>query len=572
MPAPGGYSRFTRRQLISGWLVSAAALGLAACARRAPDAVSPTLAAGPTAVPAQPATAVAQQVQALTPAPTSAQNAQVQRGGMLTTAVQNDWITFDSIFNSANVAPHLMIYDPLFFFQPDDQGAWRVTPGLVEKWDFSDTAAMFHLRKGVTFHDGSDWNADVLKWNFERMANDPKSIAKAVITGVDLSNPVTVIDPYTAKINLSQPAPSLAEQLSAANNAYTWPISRTAFEKLGPDEYARHPVGTGPFKFVEWRPSDRVILQRNDNYWMTGADGKALPYLDGITYRLIIDDTVRAVELKSHNIDVTDLISPKDMPSIQADPSLTLIQGKWAGNSRRLIFHAQGGPFSNNLKLRQAVLYSIDRETLSATLGQGQGDASKYLLLPGALGYDEKQPYYWYDLDKAKSLMIDAGYPNGIDVHFIIIAREVDQAQAQVLTQMWEKIGVRASIEAVERAALNQRILAGGADYEVTSGQYGNYAGDADLQLRTYLHSKGSFNKAHMKSYEMDALLDKASGTYDPAARVALYHDAQTLDFNLGYYGYLWTQWWTWAMTKRVVGFPKQMGQYWDLRTVSLAA
>src|SRR3981081_3560203 len=112
---------------------------------------------------------------------------------------------------------------------------------------------------------------------------------------------------------------------------------------------------------------------------MTGADGKSLPYLDGITTRLIIDDSVRAIELKSHNIDFTDLIAPKDIEGVKGDPQVTLIEGRWVGNSRRLIFHAKGGPFADNLKLRQAVLYAMDRQTLSTTLGAGQGEPDKFM-------------------------------------------------------------------------------------------------------------------------------------------------------------------------------------------------
>jgi ABC-type transport system substrate-binding protein len=194
------------------------------------------------------------------------------------------------------------------------------------------------------------------------------------------------------------------------------------------------------------------------------------------------------------------------------------------------------------------------------------------MLLKGTLGYDESLPYYWYDLDRAKRLMVEAGYPNGLDINFIIIAREVDKVQAEVLKQMWEKIGVRASIQAVERAALNQRILSGGSDYQVTSGQYGNYAGDADIQLRRYMHSKGGFNKSHMSVPELDAILDKASGTYDTETRLAAYREAQMLDFNqLAYYGHLWTQWWNWGMNKRVQGWPGAVGGTWDLRRVWLA-
>jgi peptide/nickel transport system substrate-binding protein len=508
-------------------------------------------------------------------APTPAAQGAPRRGGMLMTATQTDWITFDNIYNSANGSAAFLVFDPLFFFRRDERGAWGVAPGLIERWDFSstETTAIWQLRKGVTFHDGSPWNADSLKWNIERMIGDPKSLAASVLGNLDPKNPVTIVDPYTVKITLVTPAPSLAEQLSAGTDSaqYTYPISRMAFEKLGPEEFGRNPVGTGPFKFGEWRPSDRIILHRNENYWMTGADGKSLPYLDGITTRLIIDDSVRAVELRSHNVDYTDQIAPRDMASVRADPELNLIESRWFGNSRRLIFHAKGGPFADNLKLRQAVLYAMDRETLSTTLGQGQGDPSKFMLLPGALGYDESLPYYWYDLDRAKSLMKDAGYANGIDVDFIIIAREVDRAQAEVLKQMWEKIGVRASIDAIERAALNQRILSGGADYQVTSGQYGNYSGDADVQFRRYMHSKGGFNKSHMASPEFDAILDRASGTYDINARVAAYHDAQMLDFNkLAYYGHLWTQWWNWGMNKRVGGFPPAMGGTVDFRGVWL--
>ncbi len=571
-----GDQRLTRRRLLArvgGMALATTPLGLAACTRRAPEAAGANPPPAPVAG-ATPAASLASATSGTSSASGSAASGPPRRGGTLTTAVQSDWITFDPICNSANGTSSFMVYDPLFFFQPDATGTWRVAPGLIETWDFGDTAATWQLRKGVTFHDGSPWNADTLKWNIERMLSDPKSLASSVLTSLDPKNPVMVVDPYTARINLTGPAPSLVEQLSNGGDSgqYTFPISPTAFQKFGPEQYARNPVGTGPFQFVEWKPSDRVVLKRNESYWMTGADGKALPYLDGVVYRLIIDDSVRSIELTSHNIDFADLVAPKDVAAIQADSQLALIEGKWVGNSRRLIFHARGGPFSDNLALRQAVLYSIDRETLASTLGQGRGDPSKFLLLPGALGYDDSLPHYAFDLDRARSLMSDAGYPGGLDVSFIIIAREIDKVQAEVLKQMWAKIGIRASIEAVERAALNQRILSGGADYQVTSGQYGNYAGDADVQLRRYLHSKGGFNKSHLSNPEMDALLDKASGTYDVNARVATYHDAQKLDFSLGYYGYLWTQWYNWAMNKRVAGFPKVIGGSWDFRGVWLTS
>lgn len=135
------------------------------------------------------------------------------------------------------------------------------------------------------------------------------------------------------------------------------------------------------------------------------AAGQQLPYLDGITYRYIVEDTVRLLELKSRNIDFTDLIQGKDVPGLKADPNLTYVEANWCGNAYRLIFNYAGGKFANNPKLRHAALYGIDREALAKTLGQGAGQANKYHLLPGSLGYDETIPFHNYDPDRARALV-----------------------------------------------------------------------------------------------------------------------------------------------------------------------
>src|SRR5690349_13630617 len=223
---------FTRRQVVNGVFGSMAALGLAACARRAPEAAPPvSVGSTPTVGPTGASVAVAPTPQAK---PTAAAGPP-RRGGMLMTATQTDWITFDSIYNSANGSAALMVYDPLFFLQLDEKGTWRSTPGLIEKWDTADANQTWYLRKGVTFHDGSPWNADSLKWNIERMLSDPKSLAASVLGNLDPQNPVTILDQSTVRINLTSPAPALIESMSAGSDsaAYTYPISRPAFEKVG---------------------------------------------------------------------------------------------------------------------------------------------------------------------------------------------------------------------------------------------------------------------------------------------------------------------------------------------------
>jgi peptide/nickel transport system substrate-binding protein len=544
-----------------------AGVGLEACARRAPSAeepaaIQPTVPAPQPAAPRTPQPAATAEVASGAP----------KRGGTLVVGVQNDWVTMDPAYNNGGSDVPFMVYDPLFFQQMDAAGNLQLTPGLAETWEFTDTAATLQLRRGVTFHDGSEWNAESLKWNIERCVADPKTQARANMAGVDFKNPVTVIDPFTVRLNLTRAAPALMQQLSSAGfQGNLLPISRAAFEKLGPDQYAHNPVGTGPFRFGEWRPNDRVILHRNENYWMTGAQGQALPYLDGVTYRLISEDTVRGVEVKSYNVDIVDLLAAKDLGSLKSDPKLRVMETTRIANDYRMYFNARGGPFADNVNLRQAALYAIDREALANLLAPGASDADRYLVLPGSIAYDEKNPYFGYDLDKAKTLMQAAGYGNGLDVTLIIINREVDRQEAQILQEMWAKVGIRTTIDAMERVALNQRILTGGGDFHVTTGRVTNNASnDPELAMRQYLHSTGSFNKAHMSVPEMDAALDKAGSTYDRDARIAGYAEVQKLDFNNPFMGYLWRQRWNWDVNKRVNGFTEPTAGPWDFRSVWL--
>ena len=575
----------TRRRLVlhMGTLVLAAT-GLAACARRtdapaapaatAAPAAAPTTAPAPGAAPTQAAPAAGQPTPPAVQA-TSAPAQQARRGGTITVGVVNDWITLDPAYNNAENSPHRMLYDPLLFYRSDASGTWNFEPGLAEKWDFNDTGGTLQLRQGVKFHDGSDWNADVFKWNIERVIADPKAPARDVLVGVDFKNPVTVVDTYTARINLTAPSPVLLQQLSDQGSfGYLWPVSKVAFEKLGADQYARNPVGTGPMQFGEWRASDRVILKRNDNYWMKGADGQALPYLDGITYRLIVNDSVRAVELKSHTIDFMSNVAANDLPGGQSRSGAVADFEYLERHDRPLYFNARGGPFADNLPLRQAVLYAIDRETLAKTLAPDDGVAQYFILQPGQIGYDASLPHYTFDLPKAKSLLVEAGYPDGLDAHLLIISREQDQKQAQILQQMLGQAGIRVVIDALERAALNASILAGGGDYQMSTGGVSLTPGDPDLRVRPYLDSAGSINKMHTQLPELDAAIDKAGSTYDPALRAEAYKEVQTIDFNTAYLGYLWTQKTNWAINKRLQGYPPigQPTEYFDYRNVWVPA
>jgi len=275
-------SHSTRRQVLRRFGGVVGAVLLVACTRKDDSASAPVVAAqgGPAQTPPAP-TAVQSAASLPTAAVTPTRQlttAPIARGGTVTVAVQDDWTTFDSTVNTGNYYPHVSIFDPLLKYEPDDNGAWHITPGLLDQWQANGNAITVHLRPGVTFHDGSAWQMDTFKWNFERATKEPKALGRAKLPGLNLNDPLTVVDDSTARIHLINPSASALQGLCAS---YFYPMSKANADKVGLDQALANPVGTGPFKFVEWRRGDRVIVQRNENYWQRGADDKPLPYLDG---------------------------------------------------------------------------------------------------------------------------------------------------------------------------------------------------------------------------------------------------------------------------------------------------
>lgn len=204
---------------------------------------------------------------------------------------------------------NLVAYDQKFVSQPD--------LSLAQKWEIADpTTIVFQLRPGVKFHDGTDFNAEVVKWNIERVLNpDVKSTARSFLLSIDR---VETPDPLTARFVLKEPNAALMGLLGGRGGAM---VSRAAVEKLG-KEFGSRPVGTGPFQFVEWAPGDHVTVKKNPSYWGKDANGVPLPYLDQVIYRIIPDPTVSFANLTTGEVHLAG-INPKDLAAAQANPDLT---------------------------------------------------------------------------------------------------------------------------------------------------------------------------------------------------------------------------------------------------------
>ncbi len=291
-----------------------------------------------------------------------------------------------------------------------------------------------------------------------------------------------------------------------------------------------------------------------------------------------MDDSVRLLELKSGNIDFTERIQGKDIAGLQANPDLQLLQSEDSGTAYRLIFDStnQDGPFKYT-KLRQALLYAMDRAAIAQTLGFGAAVPLKYMLLPGDFAYDDSEDFYSYDKAKATQLVKEvltdapqlAGSDGKIPVTFSIIARDLDKAQAEMVKQMADAVGINVTIEALERGAWVAKLVKvpgqPGGKFDFASMVNGPAVDDPDLQLREYFDSQGLFNVAHVDDPAWDKLLDDAVSTYDVNQRKNLYRQVEEKNFGDVWYGYLWQQRYNWAFSKKLKGFQESIGAHWLL-------
>ncbi len=508
---------------------------LGACAPGAPPAptTKPASAVAPPAATQAPAAAAS----APTAAPAAKPAVKIKRGGTLRYGVSgNDWHIMDPQLTVGQTRQFDWLFDTFFRFRYDkDKNQLLLDPELVEAFDRTDsTTLVYKLRKGVKFHDGTEWNADVAKWNLDRMIQHPKSKKDETRSIKE----VQIADNYTIKLILKAPSASemVNTMLSPGTHCGSCVVSKDAVEKMGDEAFGRKPVGSGPMKFVEWVTGDHVTMQRWENYWMMGEDGKPLPYHDGTIVRLIGDASVMYLEMRTGAIDMTNgaaTLTARDLEVARKNPDLIIEELPWSGGARTIGMNPDKPPFAGNLKLRQAVMYAIDRETMSKTLQPGVGGAYPYAWSRYQVGFDEKVPHYTFDLPKAKQLISEAGLAGGVDATITFPNRILDNQMAQMLKQMLEQIGVRLTIDPIERTAWVQRGAAGNLQATVFNHVMYKEADENSMGFAT----DGAANWVARKSPEMDKCLEEGRSTMDQTKRAEIYKRCQTILFEEAVYG-----------------------------------
>jgi peptide/nickel transport system substrate-binding protein len=411
----------------------------------------------------------------------------------------------------------------------------KFVPGLADSWSISPDAKVytFKLRRGVKFHDGTPFNAEAVKFTMDRVVAAETKAGQSH----DQLGPydhTDVVDDLTARIVMKEGYAPLLTNL----NGYLGIVSPTAVKKMGLADFARHPVGTGPFMFKEWVAKDHVTLVRNPDYaWASSLfKHKGLAYLDQLVFKIIPDASVRTGTLKSGETQYINDADPLEIAALRGDKRFAVIERAQPGSGWVLLLNVTGSQQIRDIAVRRAFEWGVDREGLNKTVFNGLMKPAWSPLMRPTLGYDPSiDKMYRYDPAQAKKVLEEAGWKPGADgirekagqklsLNFLIIGRTRDKAMAEAVQASMRDVGVDVQINALERAAFRSQVSQNKYDINFMWFSYG----DPDV-LRTLFHSSnvGAFNRARYQVPEVDKMLEQAAATIDKTKRLDLYKQIQ---------------------------------------------
>jgi peptide/nickel transport system substrate-binding protein len=456
-----------------------------------------------------------------------------KRGGQLRIAWIDTVDTLDPHFTSSLGA--IKIHDNVYngILKVDFDGK-RVSfkPDLVEKWDMPNpTTHILTLRRGVKFHDGEECTAEAIKWNQERL-RDPQVKSPHGWKLADLDK-IDIEDKHRLRITFKRPYQFLPVAWTGSTGRAGTIVSPKAVQKHG-RAFGRNPVGTGPFRFVEWVENDRIVLERNPNYFEMGADGKSLPYLDRITILLIRESSTAVGALMANEIDGMSLIPFQFLPMLEKNPAVQVVGGV-EGNYTFVGMNNKKPPFDDKA-LRQAVSYAIDRSPIiqQAYFG-GAIQACSAVSPPMSDFYNADQcaskRAQYFDLDKAKALRGESKHKGDVDVEWMVVGQYtgsggVGPRMAELVQPMLAKIGVKVRIQLYEQATWHKKRNTG--DFQMYDE---GWVADLDPDETIYPEwvTGKPWNFVGYSNPEFDKLVSDAQFESNVSKRKALYDKADLL-------------------------------------------
>jgi 4-phytase/acid phosphatase/peptide/nickel transport system substrate-binding protein len=473
------------------------------------------------------------------------------RGGAVTLGVEQDIAGFDplivGVYDTGQTATARLLFDTLT--RLDDNA--KPVPWLALSWSASEDFKTwtFKLRPGVKFQDGSPFNAAAVAFNYDRWL-DPNNHCRcaAYLTAIDK---VEAVDELTVVFHLKVPSPNFAaiEAPSGATNSIHSPKAMTEMK----EGYNRHPVGTGPFVLKSWQSGDRLVLERNGNYWDAGR-----PYLDEVTIRPLPDNTARFASILAGETDIIWHDRADDIT--KAKKNANVVVHEYAGSGATVYaFNTKRPPF-DDVRIRQALRMALDLKTYSEVLFGGLWKPAKDPWGPGSFVQCTDTGVLPYDPAKAKTLLQEYGKP--VAFKMVVTATPRGRQIGQTFQEMWREVGVDVTIDQVDQTALVTKAFK--RDFDLTPWRIVDFP-DPDVQAYANFHTGSPVNLSNYSNPEVDKLLEDARAAGDQEKRVELYCKlAQVLNREVPWFWTLDNHYFSIAKPG-LKGLPKQYSDVIDL-------
>jgi len=464
----------------------------------------------------------APQVASTAPAP--------RTGGVLSYALGSDPDRLDPNLSGLASAQIIFfqIFEPLIVRDPTDK---MFKPWLAASWDVSPDgkAYTFRLRRDVKFHDGSSFNAEAVKFNMDR-THDPALATRCGGCAVGFYDSSEVVDPYTVRVRLKAP---WAPFLDAMSLFYRM-VSPDAVRKVGHQNFGRQPVGTGPFRFVEWIPNNRVVLERNPDYTWPPVlfKNKGAALLERAVFRIIPEPSTRVAALEAGEVHLATAVPAQDFQRLIKDARFQAIVGLSPGVPFTFAINTTKAP-TNELAVRRALNLGIDRDIIARASYQafqpfGAFRPAYTLLSHVTWGYDKNTEIYAYEPERAQTLLEEAGWKAGGDgvrqkggQRLEVVLNSWEHGPPEIMQSHLRRIGIGLKIGIINALAVNEAQRKGESHMSPVPAA----RTDPDI-LSALLHSRNvgvGFNFSFVKDAELDRALDQAATEVDQGRRRQLY-------------------------------------------------
>lgn len=434
-----------------------------------------------------------------------------------------------------HAAPMKNMYDPLVWV--DEQ--LQVQPGLAESWRVvDDTTWEFRLRRNVVFHDGSPFTAADVKFSIERVPRFPGpdgglTLYTRLIAGVD------VVDDFTVRIRTNGPHAALPQDMTRM-----FIISSRIGADANTEAFntGRAAIGTGPFRYVSWTPRGDLVMARHDRYW------RGRPHWERVTMVEISNDAARVAALLSGRVDFINYVPASDVARVGRERNMSVFAGQSIYNfllyphqheTHPSLTDKNGQPLPRNpfrdVRVRQALSLAIDRDAIAERVLEGQATPARQLMNNTFFGADPNAPPLPFNLDRARQLLTEAGYPNGfrVPLHCSSDRLPGDGAVCAALGQLLARIGIEVQVNAQSRTVFFPARTRG--DYVFTMAGWGTLTGEAGYALTGFVHTNdrerrlGPFNNTGYSNPQIDEVIRQGLATLDDNRRSELYRQAQRM-------------------------------------------